>query len=168
VRVYDANLRNDLVVLQESLDLRQAGLVPRLDVLRRRAIQAAGEEALIQALANRNDIRLRIERAFFNYEASLAKLSSARRGVAAALEAFRDVRLCYASGLSSEVDASVTQDQLIDSLVRRLNATVDVNTTYAQLLRELLPVPRDPQQPLQLQLQWLSSSTGESGSGALP
>jgi outer membrane protein TolC len=306
VRVYDANLRNDLVLLQESLDLQQAGLVPRLDVLRRRASQAAGEESLIQALAdravarrqlavllnlppgitpsasdpivvqprwplnleqslleayrgnpeleailatrtalaeqsqataagllpklslfataggsasqasldnitlggggccgstvlplsssngwdwsvglaftwllfdagttagqaralarqeaaaaqqyaaNRNDIRLRLEQAFFNHEASLAKLSSARRGVAAALEAFRDVRLRYSTGLSSEVDVSVTQDQLIDSLVRRLNATVDVNITYARLLRELLPVPRDPAQPVQPQLQ---------------
>ncbi|WP_231596678.1 TolC family protein [Synechococcus sp. CBW1108] len=53
VRVYDANLRNDLVILQDSLDLKQAGLVPRLDVLRRRAIQAADEETLIQALADR-------------------------------------------------------------------------------------------------------------------
>ncbi len=53
VRVYDANLRNDLVLLQESLDLQQAGLVPRLDVLRRRASQASGEESLIQALADR-------------------------------------------------------------------------------------------------------------------
>ena len=32
VRVYDANVRNDLVILQDSLDLKQAGLVPRLDV----------------------------------------------------------------------------------------------------------------------------------------
>ena len=53
VRVYDANLRNDLVILQDTLDLKQAGLVPRLDVLRRRAIQAADEETLIQALADR-------------------------------------------------------------------------------------------------------------------
>jgi outer membrane factor, OMF family len=312
VRVYDANLRNDLVLLQESLDLQQAGLVPRLDVLRRRASQAAGEENLIQALADRavarrqlavllnlpasitpsasdpivvqprwpldleasllaayrgnpeleailatrsalaqqsqataagllpslslfasaggsrsrtsvddidvggggccgstllplstangwdwsvgltftwllfdagttagqaralakqadaaaqqyaasrNDIRLRIEQAFFTHEASLAKLSSARRGVAAALEAFRDVRLRYTTGLSSEVDVSVTQDQLIDSLVRRLNATVAVNVSYAQLLRELLPVPRDPSQSIQPQLQWLRSSS---------
>ena len=311
VRVYDANLRNDLVVLQESLDLKQAGLVPRLDVLRRRAILAGGEEELIQALAdravarrqlavllnlppsitpsasdpivvqprwplnleqslleayrgnpeleailatrtalaeqsqataagllpklslfasaggstsrntlddftlsgggccgttalplstsnswdwsvgltftwllfdagttagqaralarqqaaaaqqyaaNRNDIRLRLEQAFFNHEASLAKLSSARRGVAAALEAFRDVRLRYASGLSSEVDLSFTQNQLIESLVRRLNATVDVNLTYARLLRELLPMPRDPSQPVQPQLQLQVSS----------
>ena len=307
VRIYDANVRNDLVILQESLDLKRAGLVPRLDVLRRRAIQATDEESLIQAMADRavarrqlaqllnlapdvtpsasdpivvqprwpldleasllaayrgnpeleailaartalaqqsqataasllprlslfanaggnsnqsslgnfevgsggccgatalplssgnawdwsvgltftwllfdagttagqaralakreaavaqqyaasrNDIRLRLERAFFNHEASLAKLSSARRGVAAALEAFRDVRLRYQSGLSSEVDLSFTQTQLINSLVQRLNATVNVNITYARLLRELLPVPRDPSQPLQPQLQF--------------
>ncbi|MCP9940889.1 TolC family protein [Cyanobium sp. ATX 6E8] len=318
VRVYDANLRNDLVILQDSLDLKQAGLVPRLDVLRRRAIQASDEETLIQALADRavarrqlavllnlpasvtpspsdpivvqprwpldldasllaayrgnpelesilatrtalaqqsqataagllpklslfasgggsssqtsltnfeiggggccgatalplsttngwdwsagltltwllfdagttagqaralakreaataqqyaatrNDIRLRIEQAFFNHEASLAKLSSARRGVAAALEAFRDVRLRYLTGLDSELNVSNTQDRLINSLVQRLNATVAVNITYAKLLKELLPMPRDPNAPIQPQLQLtqlqLSSATGQ-------
>ena len=314
VRVYDANLRNDLVLLQESLDLQQAGLVPRLDVLRRRAIQAQGEESLIQALADRavarrqlalllnlpasvtpsasdpilvqprwpldleasllaayrgnpeleailatrsalaqqsqataagllpslslfasaggsssrtsvddidlggggccgstllplstakgwdwsvgltftwllfdagttagqaralarqadaaaqlyaasrNGIRLRIEQAFFTHEASLAKLSSARRGVAAALEAFRDVRLRYQTGLSSEIDVSFTQDQLINSLVRRLNATVAVNVSYARLLRELLPMPRDPAHPVKPQLQLQESSNAK-------
>ena len=313
VRIYDANVRNDLVILQDSLDLKQAGLVPRLDVLRRRAIQATDQETLIQSLADRavarrqlavllnlppevtpsasdpitvqprwpldleqsllaayrgnpeleailatraalaqqkqataagllpklslfanaggnsglaslgnfevggggccgstalplsssnswdwsvgltltwllfdagttagqaralakqeaaaaqqyaasrNDIRLRLEQAFFNHEASLAKLSSARRGVAAALEAFRDVRLRYLTGLSSEIDLSITQDQLINSLVQRLNATVNVNTTYASLLRELLPVPRDPSQLIQPQLQWSASPSG--------
>ena len=312
VRVYDANLRNDLVVLQDTLDLKQAGLVPRLDVLRRRAIQAADEETLIQALADRavarrqlavllnlpasvtpspsdpivvqprwpldleasllaayrgnpeleailatrtalaqqsqataagllpklslfasgggsssqtslsnfdlggggccgstalplsttngwdwsagltltwllfdagstsgqaraltkqaaataqqyaasrNDIRLRIEQAFFNHEASLAKLSSARRGVAAALEAFRDVRLRYLTGLDNELNVSNTQDRLINSLVRRLNATVAVNITYAKLLKELLPMPRDPNLPIQPQLQLQLSSS---------
>jgi len=305
VRVYDANLRNDLLILQDSLDLKLAGLVPRLDVLRRRAIQAADQETLIQAMADRavarrrlavvlnlppnitpsasdpivvqprwplnleesllaayrgnpeleavlatraalaqqkqataaallpklslfaggggsstqtsvgnielggggccgatalplsnsnawdwsvglsltwllfdagttagqvralarreaataqqyaasrNDIRLRLEQAFFNHEASLAKLSSARRGVAAALEAFRDVRLRYLTGLSSEIDLSITQDRLINSLVQRLNATVGVNLTYAQLLRELLPVPSDPSSTVTPQL----------------
>ena len=310
VRVYDANLRNDLVILRDTLDLKQAGLVPRLDVLRRRAIQASDEETLIQALADRavsrrqlavllnlpasvtptpsdpivvqprwpldleasllaayrgnpeleailatrtalaqqsqataagllpklslfasgggsssqtslgnfdiggggccgstalplsttnswdwsagltltwllfdagttagqaralaqreaaaaqqyaatrNDIRLRIEQAFFNHEASLAKLSSARRGVAAALEAFRDVRLRFLTGLDSELNLSNTQDRLLNSQVQRLNATVNVNITYAKLLRELLPMPRDPNLPIQPQLQ-LSSS----------
>ena len=312
VRVYDANLRNDMGILQDTLDLKLAGLVPRLDVLRRRAIQAADEETLIQALADRavarrqlavllnlpanvtltpsdpivvqprwpldleasllaayrgnqeleailatrtalaqqsqataagllpklslfasgggsssqtslsnfdlggggccgstalplsttsgsdwsvgltftwllfdagttagqaraltkqaeataqqyaasrNDIRLRIEQAFFNHEASLAKLSSARRGVAAALEAFRDVRLRYVTGLDSELNLSNTQDRLINSLVRRINATVNVNITYAKLLKELLPMPRDPNLPIQPQLQLQLSSS---------
>ena len=314
VRVYDANLRNDLLILQDTLDFKQAGLVPRLNVLRRRAILASDEETLIQSLADRavarrqlavllnlpasvipspsdpivvqprwpldletsllaayrgnpeleailatrtalsqqsqataagllpklslfasaggnssqtslgnfalagggccgstalplsstsggdwsagltftwllfdagntagqaralakreaataqqyaatrNDIRLRIEQAFFNHEASLAKLSSARRGVAAALEAFRDARLRYLTGLDSELNLSNTQERLINSLVQRLNATVNVNITYAKLLKELLPMPRDPNLPIQPQLQLSSSSTGQ-------
>lgn len=300
VRIQDAAVQNDLLILQDTLDLQRAGLVPRLDVMRRRAIEASDQEALIQAMADRaiarralsvvlnvdpqisvttadpiepmpawpldleasllaayrgnpeleailaarnalarrsdavaadllpklslfanagtygvneqmynvigknggccgspintvfnnsgydwslglsitwllfdagttagraraldqrsqasaqdyatrrNAIRLRLESAFFNHEASLAKLASARRGVAAAMEAFRDVRLRYQTGLSSELDLSITQERLISSLVRRLDATVDVNITYAQLLRELLPVPRNPAAP---------------------
>ena len=42
---------------------------------------------------------------------------------------------------------------LIGSLVQRLNATVNVNVSYARLLRELLPMPRDPDQRIQPQLQ---------------
>ena len=306
VRIRDAAVRNDLLILRDTLDLKTAGLVPRLDVLRRRAVEASDQELLIQALADRavarrqlavllnlppgltpeasdpiavqprwpldlertllaayagnpeldailavrealarnrdataagllpklslfataggnasntnqfdatvsnggccgstlvpvqnsngyswsvglslrwllfdagttaaqarsydrqaaaeaqsyaarrNTIRLRLEQSFFNHEASLAKLASARRGLTAALEAFRDVRLRYMSGLSSELDLSNTQEKLISALVSRLNATVGVNITYAQLLRELLPVPRDPATPLQPQLQ---------------
>jgi outer membrane protein TolC len=102
--------------------------------------------------AERNAIRLRLETAFFNHEASLAKLAAARLGVTASLEAFRDVKLRYQSGLSSEVDLSDTQRQLVTSLLQRLNATVGVNVTYARLLRELLPMPRDPALPVQPRL----------------
>ena len=109
--------------------------------------------------AERNAIRLRLETAFFNHEASLAKLAAARLGVTAALEAFRDVKLRYQSGLSSEVDLSDTQRQLVSSLVQRLNATVGVNITYARLLRELLPMPRDPALPIQSRLS-LDGGTG--------
>ena len=126
-----------------------------------RALARQEAAAAQQYAASRNDIRLRIEQAFFNHEASLAKLSSARRGVAAAVEAFRDVRLRYQTGLSSEVDLSVTQDRLISSLVQRLNATVNVNVTYARLLKELLPVPRDPSAPIQPQLQLSSAGPGQ-------
>ena len=311
VRIQDANVRNDLVILQDTLDLKKAGLVPRLDLLRRRSIEASNQENLIQALADRavarrrlavvlnlppdinpsasdpialqsrwplnleqsllaayqdnpelqailatrdalaqqkqataagllpklslfasggsntsnatisnitvggggccgssllpdsttsgwdwsigltinwllfdagttsgearalakreaatmqryaaqrNDIRLRLEQAFFNHEASLAKLASARRGVSASLEAFRDVKLRYLSGLSNELQLSNTQDQLINSLINRLTATVNVNITYAQLLRELLPVSQDPNRTITPILKLGSSS----------
>ncbi|MCP9849019.1 TolC family protein [Cyanobium sp. Morenito 9A2] len=119
-----------------------------------RALASREAASAQRYVASRNDIRLRLESAFFNHRASLEKVVSARRAVAASLEAFRDARLRYQSGLSNEVTLSLTQDRLIDSLVRRLNATIDVNLTYAQLLRELLPVPRDPAAPLLPHLQW--------------
>ena len=124
-----------------------------------RALTKQAAATAQQYAATRNDIRLRLEQAFFNHEASLAKLSSARRGVAAALEAFRDVRLRYLTGLDSELNLSNTQDRLINSLVQRLNATVGVNISYAQLLKELLPMPRDPNQQVQPQLQLQVSSS---------
>ena len=126
-----------------------------------RALEKRMAAAAQQYAAQRDDIRLRLEQAFFNHEASLAKLASTRRGLAASLEAFRDVRLRYLTGLSSELDLSNTQEKLIQSLVNRLNATVDVNISYAQLLRELLPMPRDPNAPVTpvLQLSGAGSTT---------
>jgi outer membrane protein TolC len=118
-----------------------------------RALARQADATAQQYAEQRDAIRLRLEQAFFNHEASLAKLASARRGLAAALEAFRDVRLRYQTGLSSELDLSNTQERLIGALVSRLNATVGVNISYAQLLRELLPVPRDPAAPLKPLLQ---------------
>ena len=105
-----------------------------------------------QLTARRDAIQLRLETAFVNHTASLARLEAAQQEVAAGLEAFRDVRLRYQSGLSSETDLSITQERLISSLLRRLQATVGVNLTYARLLRELLPVPRNPATPLTPQL----------------
>ena len=111
------------------------------------------EQATAEQYANtRNAIRLRLERAFLNHEASLAKLVSARRAVGASKEAFRDTQLRYQTGLSDEIDLSITQEQLVDALVRRLFATVDVNVTYARMLRELLPMPKNPNHPVLTQL----------------
>ena len=60
VRIREAVVRNDLLILQDSLDLKQAGLVPRLDVLRRQAIEADGQEQLIAALADQAIARRRL------------------------------------------------------------------------------------------------------------
>ena len=40
----------------------------------------------------------------------------------------------------------------MNALVRRLFATVDVNVTYARMLRELLPMPKNPNNPVLTQL----------------
>ena len=79
--------------------------------------------------------------------------------MAAAIEAFRDLRLRYQRGLSSELELSITQERLIASLVQRLNATVGVNISYARLLRELLPVPIDPQVPFSGELIYAAPQT---------
>ena len=111
------------------------------------------EQATAEQYANtRNAIRLRLERAFLNHEASLAKLVSARRAVGASKEAFRDTQLRYQTGLSDEINLSITQEQLVNALVRRLFATVNVNVTYARMLRELLPMPKNPNDPVLTQL----------------
>jgi outer membrane protein TolC len=72
----------------------------------------------------------------------------------ASLEPFREARLRYQAGLSSELDLSNTQERLIGSLVQRLEATVNVNITYAQQLRELLPMPTDPDAAVPARLPW--------------
>ncbi|MFN9872348.1 MAG: TolC family protein [Cyanobacteriota bacterium] len=132
-----------------------------------RALARRADAQTYRWAARRNDIQLRLEQAFFQHEASLASLSAARRGVVAALEAFRDVKLRYRTGLASEVELSLTQDQLISSLVQRLSATVDVNLTDARLLRELLPMPRDPAGPVPARLT-LEPGPAADRSGAGP
>lgn len=108
------------------------------------ALKQDDHAAAQRYINRRNSIRLRLEQAFFNHEASLAKLVSTRRALGASKEAFRDASLRYQTGLTNDVELSITQEQLVDALVRRLIATIDVNITYARLLRELLPMPRDP------------------------
>ena len=117
-----------------------------------KALQLQEQATAEQYASTRNAIRLRLERAFLNHEASVAKLVSARRAGGASKEAFRDTQLRYQTGLSDEIDLSITQEQLVNALVRRLFATVDVNVTYARMLRELLPMPKNPNHPVLTQL----------------
>ena len=53
-----------------------------------KALQLQDQATAEQYANTRNAIRLRLERAFLNHEASLAKLVSARRAVGASKEAF--------------------------------------------------------------------------------
>ena len=61
-----------------------------------------------------------------------------------------------------------TRDGVRHGHAQRLNATVAVNITYAQLLRELLPVPQDPMAPLPTNLQLSPALVGATAQGIAP
>ena len=112
---------------------------------------AAGRTA--ETLAReRNAIRQRVEAAFFDHRAALAQILAARASYAAAREAFRDVRARYQLGLSDYSDVADTISTLTTAMEGVAEATTLANVSYAQLLRELLPVPVQPGPPPTLPL----------------
>jgi outer membrane protein TolC len=112
---------------------------------------AAGRTA--ETLAReRNAIRQRLEAAFFDHRASLEQIVAARASYAAAREAFRDVRARYQLGLSDYTAVADTISTLTTAMEGVAEATTLANVSYAQLLRELLPVPDQPGAPVELPL----------------
>jgi len=100
----------------------------------------------------RNGIRQRVEAAFFDQRAALEQIVAARASYAAAREAFRDVRARYQLGLSDYSDVADTISTLTTAMEGVAEATTLANVSYAQLLRELLPVPDQPGAPVSLPL----------------
>ena len=101
-----------------------------------------------QTLAReRNAIRQRLEAAFYDHHAALAQILAARASYAAAREAWRDVRARYQLGLADYSDVSDTITTLTQALESVAESTTLANVSYAQLLRELLPVPERPAPP---------------------
>jgi outer membrane protein TolC len=109
----------------------------------------------------RNAIRQRVEAAFFDHRSALEQIVAARASYAAAREAFRDVRARYQLGLSDYTDVADTISTLTTAMEGVAEATTLANVSYAQLLRELLPVPDQPGGPVSLPLV-LESATAES------
>lgn len=114
-----------------------------------RAAADRTEQALAQ---ERNAIRQRLETAFFDHRAALGQIVASRSAYTAAREAFRDVRARYQLGLASYTDVSDTIRQLTQAMEGVTESVTLANVSYAQLLRELLPVPAQPSAPLSLPL----------------
>lgn len=126
------------------------------------AVQAsqAAAERTEQALAReRNSIRQRLESAFFDQRASLSQIVASRSAYGAAREALRDVRARYQLGLADYTDVSDTIRQLTQAMEGVAESVTLANVSYAQLLRELLPVPAQPTAPVSLPLE-LPASVG--------
>lgn len=100
----------------------------------------------------RNTIRQRLESAFFDHRAALGQVVAARASYGASREAFRDVRARYQLGLADYTDVSSTIRLLTQAMEGVAESITLANVSYAQLLRELLPVPKQPGQPVSLPL----------------
>ncbi len=106
-----------------------------------------------QSLAReRNAIRQRLEAAFYDHRAALRQIVAARASYSASREAFRDVRARYQLGLADYSDVATTVATLTGAMEGVAESTTLANVSYAQLLRELLPVPDRPDQSVALPL----------------
>ena len=106
-----------------------------------------------QTLAReRNAIRQRLEAAFYDHQAALEQILAARASYSAARGAFRDVRARYQLGLADYTDVANTVTTLTAAMEGVAESTTLANVSYAQLLRELLPVSDQPGAPVSLPL----------------
>ena len=111
----------------------------------------AAAEAVLQRLARqRNQIRQELETAFYDYRASLSQLAAAEYSYRASREAFRDARARYQLGLADYTDVSETITLLTRSMEGIAESTTLANLSYARMLRQLQPVPDQPQPDLTL------------------
>lgn len=108
------------------------------------ATRAAAERTLQQEASTRNTIRQRLESAYYDHRAALSQIIAANASYLAAREAYRDSRARYEFGLADYTDLVDTIQSLTTAMEQRAEAMTLTNLSYAQLLRELLPVPRQP------------------------
>ena len=115
------------------------------------AASRAAAEAVLQRLARqRNQIRQELETAFYDYRASLSQLAAAEASYRASREAFRDARARYQLGLANYTDVSETITLLTRSMEGIAESTTLANLSYARMLRQLQPVPDQPQPEITL------------------
>ena len=114
------------------------------------ASRAAASATAQQQAEQRNAIRQRLEQAFFHHQAALSQVIAARASLKAAREAFRDMRARYQLGLADYTDVSDTILGLTQAMEQKAIAITTANVSYARMLRDLLPVPTSPEQPVVL------------------
>ena len=108
------------------------------------ASRAAAQRTEQEMARSRNSVRQQLEESFYDHRAALQQIVAARAAFKAAREAFRDVRARYQLGLANYTDVSSTVALLTSSMEGVAEAITLANVSYAQLLRQLLPVPQQP------------------------
>ena len=114
------------------------------------ATRAAAERTLQAEAAERNGIRQRLETAYYDHRAALSQIIAANASFRAAREAYRDSRARFEFGLADYTDLADTIRSLTTAMEQQAEAMTLANVSYAQLLRELLPVPTTLDAPVRL------------------
>ena len=114
------------------------------------ATQAAAERTLQEEAETRNKIRQDLESSFYQHKAALSLIIAANSAYEAAREAYRDTRARFEFGFADYTDLSDTIRSLTLAMEQRAEAITLANVSYAQLLRQLIPVPFDPTQSVEL------------------
>ena len=114
------------------------------------ASSAAAERTLQAEAAERNGIRQRLETAYYDHRAALSQIIAANASFRAAREAYRDSRARFEFGLADYTDLADTIRSLTTAMEQQAEAMTLANVSYAQLLRELLPVPTTLDAPVSL------------------
>ena len=89
----------------------------------------------------RNQIRLRVETAYFDLISNQENISTTRQNVIRDTEALRLARLRFQAGVGTQTDVIDSQRNLTDSRSRFLQAIVDYNQSLNQLQREVSNFP---------------------------
>lgn len=108
-----------------------------------RARQAETDVAIAESnFANqRNQIRLEVERAFFQLKASQEKIQTASFALEQAQESLRLARLRFGAGVGTQTDVINQQTALTRSRVNFLTAILDYNRALATLQRSISNLP---------------------------
>ena len=114
------------------------------------ASRAAAERTLQAEATERNAIRQRLETAYYDHRAALSQIIASNASFRAAREAYRDSRARFEFGLADYTDLADTIRSLTTAMEQQAEAMTLANVSYAQLLRELLPVPTTLDAPVSL------------------
>ena len=114
------------------------------------ASKAAADQVLQDEAAERNAIRQKIESAYYDHRAALSQIIAANSSYKAARDAYRDTRARFEFGLADYTDLADTISSLTKAMEQKAEAMTFANLSYAQLLRELVDVPRNPDEDVNL------------------
>ncbi|ANV86523.1 TolC family protein [Picosynechococcus sp. PCC 7117] len=107
------------------------------------AAARANQEQVDQAIAEnrfanqRNQIRLAVETAYYDFEASEQNITTAAAAVTLAEESLRLARLRFNAGVGTQTDVISAQTGLNTARGNYLQAVTDYNRAFAQLKREV-------------------------------